>query len=301
MATAPTLAPSYEWYLGDNYETITAVHIVDSYNQNLVPSGATLVDSWAVDADGTGAIMCYEFSDSTVILAGNGSGKIFANADSTYFMDSFADLATITGLEILDTSRVTNMSRMFSGCTTLTELDLSSWNTSSVTDMSQMFYGASRLTTVNVGGFDTSRVTNMSAMFRNCAALTDLDVSSFSTASVSSSSSMEYFAYNCPALTTIVLGKNFIHATNILPAAGQRGKGMFCASSSVETTVKGANDIMLAYDWSGDRRTVTFVGIKYMIDEYTLVGIANAIREVTGTSEKITPLMMPDKIRSIKT
>ncbi|BDR56950.1 BspA family leucine-rich repeat surface protein [Xylocopilactobacillus apis] len=58
----------------------------------------------------------------------------------------FGDLVNMTsieGLTNLDTSQVTDMSRMFRFCQTLNAtLDLSGFDTSKVTDMSQMFYGA---------------------------------------------------------------------------------------------------------------------------------------------------------------
>ena len=44
---------------------------------------------------------------------------------------------------------VTNMSDMFSGCSSLSSLpDISKWNTSNVTDMSCMFFGCSSLSSL---------------------------------------------------------------------------------------------------------------------------------------------------------
>ena len=53
----------------------------------------------------------------------------------------FQSLKSIEGLEHINTSQVTDMSYMFSGCSSLTSLDLSSFDTSKVTDMSYMFSG----------------------------------------------------------------------------------------------------------------------------------------------------------------
>ena len=81
------------------------------------------------------------------------------------------NLESITGLEYLDTSKVTNMSHMFSECYELTELDLSTFNTASVTNMSHMFYDCDNLVNLNVESFDTSKVTDMGSMFAGCTAL----------------------------------------------------------------------------------------------------------------------------------
>ena len=60
-----------------------------------------------------------------------------------------------------DTSNVTNMSDMFSGCGKLIKLDMSCFNTSKVTDMSGMFNSCKELTELNLSNFDTSNVTDM--------------------------------------------------------------------------------------------------------------------------------------------
>ncbi|MBF1069613.1 MAG: BspA family leucine-rich repeat surface protein, partial [Prevotellaceae bacterium] len=48
-------------------------------------------------------------------------------------------------------------------------------NTSQVTDMSGMFLGCSSLTEIDLSHFDTSQVTNMNGMFMECSSLTALD------------------------------------------------------------------------------------------------------------------------------
>ena len=49
------------------------------------------------------------------------------------------------------------MSGMFSGCSSLASLDLSSLDTSSVTSMSSMFYGCSSLASLDLSSLDTCR------------------------------------------------------------------------------------------------------------------------------------------------
>jgi surface protein len=61
------------------------------------------------------------------------------------------------------------MMRMFSGCSSLSSLDLSGFDTYSVTDMGSMFFGCSSLVSLDLSGFDTSSVTDMMRMFDGCS------------------------------------------------------------------------------------------------------------------------------------
>lgn len=86
-----------------------------------------------------------------------------------------------------DTSRVTNMSKMFERAPAF-NADISGWNTSRVTNMSSMFEQASAFN-ADISGWDTSRVTNMSKMFYVAAAF-DQALSGWNTALVTDMSSM---------------------------------------------------------------------------------------------------------------
>ena len=109
-------------------------------------------------------------------------------------------LAGVEGLSKLDTSKVTDMSDMFSSCRGLTSLDVSNFNTSKVTDMSWMFIGCSGLTSLDLSKFDTGKVTNMQGMFQVCRGLKSLDVSGFDTGNVTKMSNM---FEGCSGLTTL--------------------------------------------------------------------------------------------------
>ena len=85
---------------------------------------------------------------------------------------------------------------MFAGCSSLTSLDLSSFNTSQVTDMRGLFDGCKSLTSLNVSSFNTSNVKHMDAMFRGCSSLTSLDLSNFNTSNVVSMSYWVKVFYN---------------------------------------------------------------------------------------------------------
>ena len=90
---------------------------------------------------------------------------------SGWFYD-MTNLQSITGLNYLNTSEVTDMSWMFNHCNDLTSLDLSNFNTSNVDRMTCMFYGCYNLRTIYVGnGWSTAAVTYSSDMFTGCTSL----------------------------------------------------------------------------------------------------------------------------------
>ena len=57
---------------------------------------------------------------------------------------------------------------MFSGCSSLKELNLNNFNINNVTNMWHMFSGCSSLKELNLNNFNTNNVTNMSYMFSGC-------------------------------------------------------------------------------------------------------------------------------------
>ena len=143
------------------------------------------------------------------------------------------ELQSITGLEYLNTSQMTNMNRMFYNCSALTSLDLSNFNTANVTNMYGMFYGCSSLESLDVSSFNTSNVTTMYAMFGCCERLTSLDLSGFNTSNVKN---MYCMFYQCSGLTGLDLSSfNTARVTNM--------SGMFYQCNNLSTIYAGS-------DWS---------------------------------------------------
>ncbi len=116
----------------------------------------------------------------------------------------FKGMSSITSLDVsgFDTSKVTNMQHMFSGMSSITSLDVSGFDTSKVTNMQHMFSGMSSVTSLDVSGFDTSNVTDMANMFRGMSSVTSLDVSGFDTSNVTT---MENMFYNISSVTSLDL------------------------------------------------------------------------------------------------
>lgn len=122
--------------------------------------------------------------------------------DCSWWFSGFKGLTTITHLEYLNTSQVTNMQYMFSNCESLEALDLSTFNTENVTNMSNMFYYCKSLKSLNLSSFNTSKVTFMGSMFSDCESLTALNLSSFNTENISD---YEYMFHCCKSLTALDL------------------------------------------------------------------------------------------------
>ena len=92
------------------------------------------------------------------------------------FLGGYFNSSNFTSLDVrtVDTSNVTNMSRMFYDCSGLTSLDVSNFNTSNVTYMTAMFNGCSSLASLDLSGWDMTNVTNTSSMFSGCSKLTSI-------------------------------------------------------------------------------------------------------------------------------
>ncbi|WEV65791.1 BspA family leucine-rich repeat surface protein [Bifidobacterium sp. ESL0764] len=131
-------------------------------------------------------------------------------------------LSSVTFGPDFDTSSVTDMSKMFFNCDSLTSLDVSMFDTHNVTSMWAMFETDNvdkggndhangyypyqgRLTTIKFGPkFDTSKCYDMSFMFANDINLESVDVSHFNTGKVTTMHSM---FQNLPEVTTIDVGR----------------------------------------------------------------------------------------------
>ena len=116
----------------------------------------------------------------------------------------FSGCSSITefNLSKFDSSKVIDMRGMFEGCSSLTSLDLSTLKTSNVTDMYYMFRNCLSLSSINLSNIDTSNVYDMGDLFKNCFSLASLDLSNFNT---SSAELMDYMFSGCLNLTFLNL------------------------------------------------------------------------------------------------
>lgn len=138
----------------------------------------------------------------------------------------FEGLTTIEHLDYLNTSEVDDMRLMFSSCTSLETLDLSSFNTEKVKYMYAMFDGAKNLRSIKLPkGFIGSSVTDLRSMFKDCTSLTELDLSGSNAENVKDMGKM---FYGCRALSKLDL-------TDFKTGQVTTMEDMFCICSTLET------------------------------------------------------------------
>ena len=111
------------------------------------------------------------------------SFKKFKPTTLSSFFKELKSLTSIIGLENLNTTHVTDMSKMFYNCYNLSSLNLSQFNTGNVEKMNEMFYYCRGLNSLDLSAFNTAKVNNMYRMFYYCFVRT-IDLSSFNTANV---------------------------------------------------------------------------------------------------------------------
>ena len=151
----------------------TATSVVFEYN--------TLNSSNTLLSTSDSPTPIYGFLEGTTWKVCTLADTIYAHINcSTMFAGnrySYTYYTTINFDDRFNTSRVTNMSSMFLGCSSLMSLNLSSFNTENVTNMSRMFgtdgwgNGCSSLTSLDLSNFNTENVTDMSGMFSGCGSL----------------------------------------------------------------------------------------------------------------------------------
>ena len=198
-----------------NIDNITFVNSTSSKNST----------AWDVSAQQDNSIIAWYTKNS------NGSFKvyigsnyeIFANTNSTNLFHYVGESTlctsaeTITNLNLLNVSGVTNMKFMFrhTGMNAMTKLDLGdNFDTSNVIYMGAMFgeTGYKAMKTLNLGNkFNTSKVVEMEWMFANTGhdVMTKLDLgSNFDTSNVTSMFNM-FRETGYAAMTSLNLGSKF--------------------------------------------------------------------------------------------
>ena len=196
---------------------------------------------------------------------------VFDKSFSTYtptslshFFENLTTPETITGLEYLNTEKVTDMRYMFNNCSKLTSLDVTNFNTAKVTDMSYMFSRCKSLTSLDVTKFDTRNVTTMEGMFSSCSKLPSLDVTNFNTVNVKNM--MKMFS-DCKALTSLdVTNFNSENVTNMNRMFYKCSKLTSLDVSNFNT--KKVTNMSFMFSYCSTLTTI-YVNDKFLIDKVT--------------------------------
>ena len=201
--------------LVNSIDSILGVSFVDLSGRDM--TGITTAD-YSANSDNS-VLAWFDSSSSTLYIGGY--EKIIAGSSLYYAFDSGKNINSITGIEMLDTSNVTDMGNMFNYCgknSTSFTLDLGdNFDTSNVTRMSSMFMccgQSSPVFTLNLGNkFDTSKVTYTNHMFMCCGEKSNvftLDLGDkFDTSNVKNMTNMFTRCGSASKVFTLNLGNKF--------------------------------------------------------------------------------------------
>ena len=95
-------------------------------------------------SDGGGILCGGDHEDEEPITRVIITGKLVPKSMNGWFRN-MAQLEKIEGLEKIHTHHVTDMSHLFAGCETLTQVNIDNWDVSNVTDMTGIFDGCDAL------------------------------------------------------------------------------------------------------------------------------------------------------------
>lgn len=167
-----------------------------------------------------------------------------------------------------NTSNVTNISSMFSECSSLINLDLSNFNTSKVNDMSYTFCNMSNVENINLSSFDTANVTSMSNMFKGCSSLINLDLSGFNTSNVTS---MHCMFRHLVKMKTLILSTNFnTSKVTDMSFMFQNNKGLVELDLSMFDTSK-VTSMTNMFNGSNKLKTI------YVSDKFTTANVSESV------------------------
>lgn len=141
-------------------------------------------------------INAQDFSDKILSIQSENTLKklLDATKSADHLFYNYKGTSVNDLIQPSDTENVTNMSRVFGGCSNLTEIP--SLNTSKAENMPGMFYDCSALTTIPQ--LDTSKVVDMLGMFNGCTNLTSIPL-----LDTSNVTNMNFMFNDCVSLATI--------------------------------------------------------------------------------------------------
>ena len=188
----------------------------------------------------------------TYIFVNDGKYTFYFISDSCLNNMSymFYNCSSLTNIDLLsfNTNQVFDMSYMLYKCSSLINIDLSSFNTNQVTNMSYMFYLCSSFPELDLSKFNTNKVINMAGMFSYCNSLKNINLLSFNTKQVTDISNM---FKNCSSLSEINLSS--FNTNKVLYM-----EGMFSYCSSLKKII-----------FSSLFRTANAISMSYMFNDCT--------------------------------
>lgn len=186
----------------------------------------------------TNASSMFNNCTSLVNLSLSGSRNTVVTDLSAMFSGCTSLKTTALGWGI---SNVQTMRSMFSNCKAMETRDFSGWGTlSRLTDVSLMFSGCTSLRSVTFTGLTTGRLTSVNGMFQDCSSLESVDIAHFD---VSGCTTISKPFYGCSKLATLDLhGWNLASCTQLVePFYGCNALATLDVSGWTTTALTSAN------------------------------------------------------------
>ena len=191
-----------------NKESIVTSVRKTFFKATIVATGTTGTCNWTLDSDGLLLIepangvsgtmdnyvssgSFYDYSDEIISIKFNGTVYLENSAYGLFYDLHEVEEIDMTNLNAQSGS-ITNMQKMFCGCNSLTEIDLSNFNTQNVNYMNSMFKDCNSLRELDTSSLNTTSCTDMMSMFEGCELLEEIDVSNFETQYVRYMNNMFY-------------------------------------------------------------------------------------------------------------
>ena len=169
--------------LQNAYAVLSGTTLTFYFDNNQDSRSGTIYDirNWLTPTgyeEGTAGAVAAVKNVTKAVFDSSFSSYTFTAGDNWFH--GFNNLTAIEGMENFNVSQATNLSWMFAGCSSLTSLDLNSWDTSKAYHFNNMFNGCTSLTKVTIGPnfkVDDSFIDNNSGsyiqMFTNCTHYSD--------------------------------------------------------------------------------------------------------------------------------
>ena len=132
-------------------------------------------NAWDISANADGSVLAWTVPAGelyTLYIAAN--GKVYAPENCWNLFALYENLESIDFNGVFDTSKVTDMTYMFSNCESLETLDVSSFDTSNVKAVSAMFSECSNLKSLDLRNLDFQNIWKTDQIFEWCTGLKEV-------------------------------------------------------------------------------------------------------------------------------
>jgi len=148
--------------------------------------------------------LSFMFRKCTSLISINMNGIDWSSCTNLAgLFEDCANLTTINNVGDWDLSNITYLNKVFEGCSSLENIDVSNWVFKNGTSMQNTFKDCSGLTSLDVGGWNFGNITSVLETFKGCVNLEELDVSNWD---VSNCEAMYGTFYDCSNLTSLDVG-----------------------------------------------------------------------------------------------